>query len=168
MNRLQKRTFVEDLSGVLKTQGLLVITRQTGLTVKESEDLRKNARSSGAVFKIVKNTLLKLALKDTTSVLDSHLTGPTGLAYSADPIAAAKVVVSYAKENKKVEVVAGVLEGSLLDANGVKALASLPPLDVLRAQIVGLLVAPAGRLLRTIKAPSEGLARVCQAYSEKK
>lgn len=167
MDRLQKRALVEDLSGVLKSQNLLVITRQTGLTVRESEDLRKSVRDSGATFRIVKNTLLKLALKETTSSLDDHLTGPTGLAYSEDPITAAKAVASYAKDNKKVEIVAGLLEGVPLDAAGVKALASLPSLDVLRAKIVGLIVAPASGLARAIQAPGAGLARVCQAYAQK-
>ena len=167
MDRLQKRALVEGLTGVFKSQSLLVITRQTGLTVKESEELRKSARDEGAAFRIVKNTLLKLALKETTSSLDEHLTGPTGLAYSEDPIAAAKAVASYAKDNKKVEIVAGLLDGSPLDAAGVKALASLPSLDVLRGKLVGLLVAPASSLARTIQAPGSGIARVCQAYAQK-
>lgn len=167
MDRLQKRALVEDLSSVLKNQNLLVITRQTGLTVRESEGLRKSARDSGATFRIIKNTLLKLALKETTSLLDDHLVGPTGLAYSEDPIAAAKAVASYAKNNKKVEIVAGLLEGVPLDAAGVKALASLPSLDVLRARILGVILAPASGLARTIQAPGAGLARVCQAYAQK-
>ncbi len=169
MDRASKHALVDNLSQTLKQQTLLVLTRQTGLDVGASESLRCRAREAGASYRVVKNTLLKLALsRGEAEGLADHVSGPMGLSYSEDPIAAAKVSVDFAKEHKKFEVVAGFLDGNVLDAEGVKTLASLPSLDALRGQIVGLVVAPASGMVRTVSAPGAGLARLMQAYSEKK
>lgn len=168
MDRTQKHAFVKDFSEVVKEQSLLVVTRQTGLSVLESEELRASARKNDAAFKIVKNTLLRLALKDTKAdALTTYLEGPTGLSYSKDALAAAKAVVSFAKNNKKLEVLAGVLDGRLLSAKEVKELADLPSLDALRSKLVGLMVAPLQKVARTCAAPGSGLARIFTAYSQK-
>lgn len=168
MDRATKHAFVKTFTNTVKNQSLLVITRQTGLSVLESEVLRGKARKAEASFKIVKNTLLRLVLKDhCEGKLVEHLKGPTGIAYSEDPIAAARAVADFTKENKKLEIVAGALDGNFLDANAVKALASLPSLDVLRATIACLVSAPGTAIARTVSAPGAGLVRLVSAYSKK-
>ena len=168
MDRVQKRALVEDLSGVLSQQSLLVLTRQTGLTVTESDVLRKRAREEGAAFRVVKNTLLKLAFRQSgASALEEHLGGAVGLSYSKDPLAAARVTVSFAKTYDKFEVIAGFLDGCFLDAEAVRGLASLPSLDVLRGKLVGLVAAPLQALVRTFAAPAAQIVRLSHAYGHK-
>ena len=146
----------------------MVITRNLGMTVKQSTDLRNKMRDAGASYKVAKNRLAKIALEGTDyGSLADLLTGPTALATSKDPVAAAKVVIDFAKTNDKLQVVGGAMGKTVLDAEGVKALASLPSLDELRAKLVGLLVAPATKLATITQAPAAQLARVLSAYAEK-
>jgi large subunit ribosomal protein L10 len=147
---------------------VVVVTRNLGMTVKQSTDLRNKAREAGASYKVAKNRLAKIAIEGTDyAVLADLLTGPTALSYSTDPVAAAKVVSDFAKTNDKLEIVGGAMGSMLLDAEGVKALASLPSLDELRGKIVGLLQAPAAKLASITQAPAAQLARVFNAYAEK-
>jgi large subunit ribosomal protein L10 len=125
-------------------------------------------RDAGASYKVAKNRLAKIALDGTDySVLSDLLTGPTALATSIDPVAAAKVAIEFAKTNDKLEIVGGAMGAQLLNAEGVKALASLPSLDELRGKLVGLLQAPASKLAAITAAPAGQLARVFNAYAEK-
>ena len=125
-------------------------------------------RDSGARYKVAKNTLALIALEGTTyAPLSELLTGPIALATSADPVAAAKAVVDFAKTNDRLEIVGGAMGETVLDVNGVKALAELPSLDELRAKIVGLIQAPATKIARTINEPGAQLARVIGAYAAK-
>ncbi len=168
MNRAEKREFVETFKEDLPSSSLFVITRQIGLSVAESSDLRNRMRDAGARFKVVKNSLVKIAIRESKlSSLDQHLTGPTALAYSADPVAAARVAVKYMDENPKFSVVAGVMGESFLDLEALKTLANLPSLDELRATILGVLSAPATKLAILIKEPGASLARVISAYSKR-
>ena len=168
MERAEKHQFVKDFTAVVGSHALLVVTEQTGLSADESMALRAKVREHEASFKIVKNTLLRLALKGSEAEsLVPHLKGPTGFAYSKDPLAAAKAVADFSKKNEKLKILAGSLNGAYLDAAAVKELASLPSLDELRGKIVGLLTAPMGALARVMNAPASSLARVVQAYSEK-
>ena len=168
MDRSQKADSVAQLNAVFNEVGVVVVTRNLGLSVSDSTALRTKMRDAGASFKVAKNRLAKLALKDTLYVgLEEYLTGPTALAWSQDPVAAAKAAVDFAKSNDRLEIVGGSMGGQLLDANGIKALASLPSLDELRGTIVGLLNAPATKIAQVVNAPAAKLARVFGAYGAK-
>ncbi|HWK35880.1 50S ribosomal protein L10 [Sphingomonas sp.] len=168
MDRSQKAESVAELNRTFNEVGVVVVTRNLGLTVAQSTQLRTKMRDAGASFKVSKNKLAKIALEGTDYAgLSDLLTGPTALATSADPVAAAKAAVDFAKTNDKFEIVGGAMGKQLLDAEGVKALASLPSLDELRGKIVGLLVAPATKLATVTQAPAAQLARVLNAYASK-
>jgi large subunit ribosomal protein L10 len=168
MDRAQKAEFVAELNRTFNEVGVVVVTRNLGMTVKQSTDLRNRMRDAGATYKVSKNKLAKIALDGTDYLsLGELLVGPIGLATSADPVAAAKVAIDFAKTNDKFEIVGGAMGTQVLDANGIKSLASLPSLDELRAKIVGLLVAPATKLATITQAPAAQLARVLSAYAEK-
>ena len=167
MNRNEKAELIETLQSTLSEAAAVVVTHQTGLTVAESSDLRGRMREAGAGFKVTKNRLTKIALQGTKYEDISDLfTGPTAMGTSADPVAAAKVLVNFAKENDKLTVIGGSLDGKLLDKAGVEALAKLPSLDELRAKLVGLLNAPATQVARVTQAPATKLARVIQARAD--
>jgi large subunit ribosomal protein L10 len=168
MDRSQKTQAVAELNSTFNEVAVVVVTRNLGMTVKQSTDLRNKARDAGASYKVAKNRLAKIAIEGTDyAVLADLLTGPTALSYSTDPVAAAKVVSDFAKTTDKIEIVGGAMGSMLLDAEGVKALASLPSLDELRGKIVGLLQAPAAKLASITQAPAAQLARVFNAYAEK-
>ncbi len=168
MDRSQKNEAVAELKSTFEQVGVVVVTRNLGLTVAQSTQLRTRMRDAGASFKVSKNKLAKIALEGTDYAgLSDLLTGPTALATSADPVAAAKAAVDFAKTNDKFEIVGGAMGSQVLDAEGIKALASLPSLDELRAKLVGLLVAPATKIATITQAPAAQIARVLAAYSEK-
>ena len=168
MDRAQKAAAVAELKQTFSEVGVVVVTRNLGLTVAQSTQLRTRMRDAGASFKVSKNKLAKIALEGTDYAgLSDLLTGPTALATSADPVAAAKAAVDFAKTNDKFEIVGGAMGSQVLDAEGIKALASLPSLDELRAKLVGLLVAPATKIATITQAPAAQIARVLAAYSEK-
>jgi len=168
MDRSQKTEAVAQLNAVFNEVGVVVVTRNLGLTVDQSTDLRNKMREAGASYKVAKNRLAKLALKDTDYVgIDEYLNGPTALAWSEDPVAAAKVAVDFAKSNDKLEIVGGSMGTQVLDEAGVKALASMPSLDELRGKIVGLVNAPATKVAQVVNAPAAKLARVFGAYGAK-
>jgi len=168
MDRAQKADAVAELKSVFNEVGVVVVTRNLGLTVAQSTALRTKMREAGASYKVAKNRLAKLASQDTDYAgISDLLTGPTGLASSIDPVAAAKIVVEFAKTNDKLEIVGGSMGAQVLDANGIKALASLPSLDELRAKIVGLVQAPATKVVQIVQAPAGQLARVFGAYATK-
>ncbi|MGN6514787.1 MAG: 50S ribosomal protein L10 [Rhizomicrobium sp.] len=168
MDRNQKAEVVEDLNGVFANAGSVVVAHYTGLTVAELSDLRSRMRAAGASFRVAKNRLAVRALKGTPiEGIADLFKGPTGIAVSSDPVAASKVAAAYAKDNDKLVILGGTVGATKLDANGVKALATLPSLDELRGKIVGLLVAPATKIAGVVQAPAGQLARVVGAYSKK-
>jgi large subunit ribosomal protein L10 len=168
MDRAQKAEAVAALKQTFNETAVVVITRNLGLTVAQSTTLRNRMRDAGASYKVSKNTLALIAVEGTTyEQIGEMLTGPTGLATSPDPVAAAKVAVDFAKTSDKFEIVGGAMGDTLLDANGVRALAELPSLDELRATIIGLVQAPATKIARTISEPGAMLARVFGAYAAK-
>jgi large subunit ribosomal protein L10 len=168
MDRAQKSEQVAALKQVFNESAAVVITRNLGLTVAQSTDLRNRMRDAGASFKVAKNTLALIAVEGTTyAPISDMLTGPTALATSTDPVAAAKVAVDFAKTNDRFEIVGGAMGDTLLDIEGVKALAALPSLDELRARIVGLVQAPATKIAQLMNAPAAKLARVFGAYAAK-
>ena len=168
MDRNEKTEVVSALHASLKEMGVVVVTRNLGMSVAQSTQLRQKMREVGATYKVTKNRLAKIAIVDTDYAgLDELFVGPVGLATSADPIAAAKAVVEFAKTNDKLEIVGGAMGAQLLNAEGVKALAALPSLNEMRATLIGLIQSPATKLATVIQAPAAQLARVFNAYAEK-
>jgi large subunit ribosomal protein L10 len=168
MDRSQKADAVAQLNAVFNEVSVVVVTRNLGMTVAQSTDLRNKMRDAGASYKVAKNRLAKLALENTDYVgLDDMLTGPVGLAWSKDPVAAAKAAVDFAKSNDKLEIVGGSMGSVVLDEAGIKALASMPSLDELRAKLIGLVNAPATKIAQVVTAPAAKVARVFAAYADK-
>jgi large subunit ribosomal protein L10 len=168
MDRAQKAEQVAALKQTFTETGVVVVTRNLGMTVAQSTALRNRMRDAGATFKVSKNTLTLIALEGTTyAPIGDLLTGPTALATSIDPVAAARVAVDFAKTTDKFEIVGGAMGDTVLDLAGVRALAELPSLDELRATIIGLVQAPASKIARTINEPGAMLARVFGAYAAK-
>ena len=164
MDRAAKRELVTSLNSVFKDTGLIVVAHYAGLTVAQMTDYRRRVKEAGGQVKVAKNRLAKLALKDTDAASIADLfKGPTCVAFSQDPLAAARVAVKYAKENNKLVILGGTMGRTVLNPDGVRALAELPSLDELRAKLIGLLMAPAAKIARTIKEPGAKLARVIQA-----
>jgi len=159
---------VASLHERLSETTLVVITRQSGLTVAESSDLRRRMLKAGASYKVTKNRLVRLALEGTKfTKLAPMFTGPTAIGLSMDPVAAAKVAVEFAKTNEKLSIVGGALNDQMLDAAGIKALATLPSIDELRAKFLGMLQTPATRIAGVLQAPAGQLARVLRAKADK-
>ena len=168
MDRAQKSGLVAELKQTFPETSVVVVTRNLGMTVAQSTALRIRMREAGASYKVSKNTLALIAVEGTTyAPISSMLNGPTALATSSDPVAAAKVAVDFAKTTDKFEIVGGAMGDTLLDVNGVRALAELPSLDELRATIVGLIQSPATKIARTISEPGAQLARLFAAYAAK-
>lgn len=167
MERAAKRELVSTLNDVFKATGVVVVAHYAGLTVADMQKLRAQMKQAGATVKVAKNRLAKIALEGTdVASISTLMNGPTLLAYSRDPVAAPKVAVDFAKINDKLVVLGGAMGTTALDANGVKALASLPSLDELRAKLVGLIQAPATKIAQVVNAPAAKVARVFGAYAK--
>ncbi|MDB5441300.1 MAG: rplJ [Caulobacteraceae bacterium] len=168
MDRAQKQDAIEQLKGVFAGAGSVVVTHYSGMTVAEMTDLRLRLRKEGATLQVVKNTLVQKALGGSVGEAgDALFKGPVAIAYSTDVVAAAKVSADYAKTNDKLILIGGLMGQTVLDQAGVKALATLPSLDELRAKLLGLLNAPATRIAGVVQAPAAQLARVLAAYAAK-
>ncbi len=168
MLRKQKEQVVSSLQDTVGGMDLMVVTHQAGLTVQEMTALRRRARDAGARFKVTKNSLAKRAIDGTPfSEVADLFRGPTAIAVSADPVAAAKVVVDYAGTNDKLVIVGGMMGGKRLSADDIKTLAKLPSIDELRGKLVGLLQTPASRIAQVLAAPGAQVARVLNAYATK-
>lgn len=170
MERARKEDLVSSLRQTFDDTTLVVVTHHTGLNVAEATDLRRQMRQAGATFRVTKNRLVLRALKDSKlsdlAELAELFSGPTAIATSSDPVAAAKVAVDFAKGNEKLTIIGGALNAEILDVGAVKALAALPSLDELRAKIAAMLQTPAQRLVMLLQAPAGQVARVVRAYSE--
>ncbi|WP_159980805.1 MULTISPECIES: 50S ribosomal protein L10 [unclassified Novosphingobium] len=168
MDRSQKADSVATLNAVFNEVGVVVVTRNLGMSVAQSTALRGKIRDAGATYKVAKNRLAKLAIVDTDFAgISDFLTGPTAISTSVDPVAAAKAVVEFAKTTDKIEIVGGSMGTQVLNAEGIKALASMPSLDELRGKLIGLIQAPATKIAQLATAPAGKLARVFSAYAEK-
>ena len=167
MDRSAKEQLVSELKDAFNGTNMVVVTHYSGLTVAEMGDLRDRMREAGAKFKVTKNRLTRLALEGTQFQGISDLfTGPTAMAYSEDPVAAAKAAVEFSKKNDKLVVLGGAMGEQALDADAIKNLATLPSLDELRAKIVGMLNTPATRIAGVLQAPAGQVARVISAYGQ--
>ena len=168
VNRTEKEQLVASLNRTLADANLVVVTHYSGMTVAEMGDLRAKMRAAGAGLRVTQNRLARRALDGTKfKGIEALMKGPTALAYSKDPVAAAKVAVTYAKSNAKLVIVGGAFGEESLAVDGVRALAALPSLNELRGKIVGLLNAPATKIAGVLQAPAGQLARVCNAYARK-
>lgn len=168
MLRSKKQVFVKELEAVYNQSSSIIVTHYHNLTVAEITILRRTLRANGAGFKVVKNTLSKIAAGSAGVMqISGLLSGPTALAYSKDPVVAAKYVVEFAKTNDKLKILGGIVNDQVLSKEQVYDLATLPSLDELKSKLIGILQAPAAGLARVLQAPAAGLARVFQAYSDK-
>jgi len=159
---------VASLNGVFSNTAVVVVAHYAGLTVAEMTALRGRMRDAGASVKVAKNRLAKLALRGTEAEHISDLfKGPTVIAYSNDPVSAPKVAIDFAKTNEKLVILGGAMGKTNLSPDGVKALASLPSLDELRAKLIGMIQTPATRIAQLANAPAGKLARVIGAYARK-
>lgn len=164
VDRAAKQELVHTLHDVFKDTDVVVVAHYAGLSVAQMTEYRRRMKAVGGKVKVAKNKLVRLALQDTDAAGIADLfKGPTCVAFSKDPVSAAKVAVDYAKANDKLVILGGAMGQTVLDAKAVKALAELPSLDELRAKLIGLLNAPATKIARTIKEPGAQLARVVQA-----
>ncbi|MBS0272670.1 MAG: 50S ribosomal protein L10 [Proteobacteria bacterium] len=168
MDRSEKEQLVSSLRQGLEESSLVIVAHQTGLTVAEVSDLRRQMREAGAQFKVAKNTLARLAVAGTKSEgINALLSGPTALAYSKDPVAAAKVTIKFANSNERFKVIGGSLDGAVLSHKDIETLSKLPSLDELRAKIIGIISTPATRVAGVLQAPAGQVARVFSAYGNK-
>ncbi len=164
MDRAGKEELVSHYNGIFENAGVIVVTHYSGLSVPDLDELRHQMADVGGTVKVTKNRLVKLALAGTPNEsVSEFFSGPTAIAFSEDPVAAPKVAANFAKENDNLKIVGGIMDGTVLDAEGVKNLASLPSLDELRGQLVGLINAPATKIAGVLQAPAGQLARVMGA-----
>jgi len=167
VDRAEKQQLVTTLTEVFKSTSVVVVAHYSGLTVAQLSKLRRQMKANGASVKVAKNRLAKIALEGSdVAHVASLLKGPTIIAYSSDPVAAPKVAVDFAKANDKFVILGGAMGKTALNVDGVKALATMPSLDELRAKLVGLIQAPATKIAQLTTAPAAKLARVFGAYAK--
>jgi len=167
VKRSDKNDFVQNLKEELKNSSSVVVAHYAGLSVSETDNLRKEMRSNGAKFKVTKNRLTKIALTGTPyESIEDLFTGPTAIAYSSDPVAPARVSVEFEKKFKNFKILGGSYEGEKIDNAKINFLATLPSLDQIRAKLLGLLNAPAQKIASITQAPGGQLARLINARSE--
>lgn len=168
MNREQKQELVAELQQLFGESTTVVVAHYKGLTVAQMGALRQKMRENGASFQVTKNWLTRIALEGTKfEGIGDLFTGPTGIAVSEDPVGAAKAIADFAKTNDKLVILGGAMNDTVLDVEGVKALASMPSLDELRARIVGMINTPATRIAGILQQPGGQVARVLSAYASK-
>ena len=168
MDRIQKQEMVAELKEAFEASEIVIVSKQSGLSVVEAQDLRRKMRAEGATLKVAKNRLVKIAVADTEKEgLSDFMSGATAISYSTDPVAPAKVLSDFAKSNDKIEILGGVMGSKILSAAEVDALAKLPSLDQLRGKIIGVIQAPATKVAGVVQAPAGQLARVFAAYGAK-
>jgi large subunit ribosomal protein L10 len=168
MNKQAKKNYVEEMKKNFTSNDSVMIAQYQGLNVTELDELRKELRNKGILFKITKNRITKLAIKETqVKDLEKYFTGPTAAAISSDPITTAKILTKFAKSHEKLKIVAGFMDGKVLDQKEVAIIATLPSLEEARAQIIGILATPAQKLVSILLAPGSKIANLARAKSLK-
>jgi large subunit ribosomal protein L10 len=169
-NREEKKQIVEELKDKLNQVKAAIFTDYRGLNVEEITELRKQLREAGIEYKVVKNTLTRIAAKDINmDFLEEYLTGPTAIAFSfEDPVTPAKILSKFANSHKALDIKAGLVEGKLIDVEGIKALADLPSREVLIAKVIGGMQAPISGLVGVLNGPMRGLVYALKAIQDKK
>jgi len=167
VKRSEKKEFVQKLKEEIDTSSSVIVTHYSGLTVDESDQLRSEMRNNGAKFKVTKNRLTKLALRQTQfKDLADLFIGPTAIAYSDDPVAPAKVAASFEKKLEKFKIIGGSYDGEMIDIEKINFLATLPSMDELRGKILGLISAPAQKIASIVKEPAGQMIRLVSTKSE--
>jgi large subunit ribosomal protein L10 len=167
VDRAAKAQLVSTLNDVFSNTSVVVVAHYAGLTVADMQKLRAQMKQAGATVKVAKNRLAKIALEGTdVASISGLMRGPTLIAYSSDPVAAPKVAVDFAKGNDKLVILGGAMGRTALNPDSVRALATMPSLDELRAKLVGLIQAPATKIAQLANAPAAKLARVFGAYAK--
>ena len=168
MNKETKKNYIEEMKKIFSSNESVLITHYQGLNVVQLDELRKDLRENGILFKITKNRITKIAIKETpVKELEKYFTGPTAAAISSDPITTAKILTKFAKSHDKLKIVAGFMDGKVLDKNEVAIIATLPSLEESRAKIVGILATPAQNLVSILLAPGSKIANLARAKSLK-
>ena len=168
MSKESKKNYVEEMKKNFTDNESVMIAQYQGLNVKELDALRKELRENGILFKITKNRITKLALKETPKKdLEKYFTGPTAAAISSDPISTAKILTKFSKSNDKLKIIAGFMDGKVLGEKEVAVIATLPSLEEARAKIVGILATPASKLVSILLARSEKMSNLTPEISEK-
>jgi large subunit ribosomal protein L10 len=168
MNKQAKKNYVEEMKKNFTSNDSVMIAQYQGLNVTELDELRKELRNKGILFKITKNRITKIAIKETqVKDLEKYFTGPTAAAISSDPITTAKILTKFAKSHEKLKIVAGFMDGKVLDEKEVAIIATLPSLEEARAQIIGILASPAQKLVSILLAPGSKIANLARAKSLK-
>ena len=169
MNKESKKNYIEEMKKVFSSNEAVMIAHYQGLNVVQLDELRKELRENGIIFKVTKNRITKIALKDSPcKELEKFFTGPTAAAISSDAFLSAKILSRFAKKNDKLKIVAGFMDGEILDQSKVAEMALLPTLDEARAKIVGILAAPAQKIISILLAQSEKKANLSPAEENKK
>ncbi len=167
MDRAEKRQLVATLNETFSNASVVVVAHYSGLTVAQMSALRRQMKQAGASLKVAKNRLVKIALEGTALANAAPLfKGPTVIAYSSDPVAAPKVAVDFARGHDKFVILGGAMGTTNLDSEGVRALATLPSIEELRARLVGMIQTPATRVAQVLNARAAQLARVFEAYAD--
>ena len=168
MNKEQKKNYITEMTSQFENSKAVMVTHYQGLTMVQLDELRSKMREHGIIFKITKNRITKLALKETPKKdLEKYFTGPTATAISSDPISTAKILTKFSKSNDKLKIIAGFMDGKVLDEKEVSVIATLPSLEEARAKIVGILATPAQKLVSILLAPGSKIANLARAKSLK-
>ena len=168
MNKEAKKNYVDEMKKNFTANESVMIAQYQGLNVTELDELRKELRDKGILFKITKNRITKIAIKETpVKDLEKYFTGPTAAAISSDPITTAKILTKFARSHNKLKIVAGFMDGKVLDQKEVAIIATLPSLEEARGKIVGILATPAQKLVSILLAPGSKIANLARAKSLK-
>tara|TARA_B100000989_G_scaffold239327_1_gene186219 strand:+ start:2020 stop:2529 length:510 start_codon:yes stop_codon:yes gene_type:complete len=168
MNRAEKVNFVSEFSNLLSNTNFVLVTQYKGLSVEEISSLRKQAREKNTSFKVTKNSLAKRALKNTNyEKLEQLFIGPTAVAFSEDPVSAAKVLYDFSKDNEKLKIIGGAMGTKELDIDEIKKLASLPSMETIRANLVGLISSPLSNIVSLLNEPSSKIVRLINSKQQK-
>ena len=169
MNKESKKTYIENMKKVFSSNESVMIAHYQGLNVVQLDALRKELRENEIIFKVTKNRITKLAVKDTPlKELEKFFTGPTAAAISSEPFLSARILTKFAKTNNNLKIVAGFMEGKVIDQAEVAKIASLPTLQEARAQIVGVLNASAQKIIGILLAQSKKMSSLAPAEEIKK
>ncbi len=168
MDKEAKKNYIEEMKKNISSNSSVMIAQYQGLNVNELDDLRQQLREKGILFKVTKNRITKIAIKDSpVKDLEKYFIGPTAAALSSDPITTAKILTKFAKSHDKLKIVAGFMDGKVLDQKEVAIIATLPTLDEARAKIIGILATPAQKLVSILLAPGSKIANLARAKSLK-
>ena len=168
MTKEQKKVYIDEMSKQFENSKAVMVTHYQGLTMPQIDELRSKMREHGIIFKITKNRITKLALEKTRCKdLAGLFTGATAVAFGEDAIISARILSKFAKDNENLKLIGGIMENEVLDQAGVQNVATLPTLDEARANIVGILNAPASKLVSILLARSEKMSSLSAENSEK-